>query len=160
MQVHTANLKNINENQIIAFAIFERQLFDWPWPLDNWYDLAKSSRNIFVSYIQEDERILGMSVYEVTEPDFCHLYKIIVDPTRRRQGMAFSLFNEIVRCAGADLKSNFNLYLEVEETNRGAIAFYEGQGLKTVYKKPNFYKNGRAALIMQCDSCDITHDKP
>ncbi len=156
----TQLLSKLNEDEITALAIFERQIFDWPWTLDTWYSMANSSRQIFVGQLKEGDRIVGSSVYELTSPDFCHLYKIVVDPSQRRKGYGYNLFKDMTQQAADTLGSIYDIYLEVEETNRGAIALYTALGLKETFRKPKFYQNGRTAVIMQCDSKSITYDKP
>lgn len=41
-----------------------------------------------------------------------------------------------------------NLFLEVRESNKIAICFYEKLGFKNVGKRKNYYPNGEAAILM------------
>jgi ribosomal-protein-alanine N-acetyltransferase len=81
------------------------------------------------------------------------ILSIVIDPAARRQGVGRALFAkhlERLRLLGVR-----ELFLEVEETNRAAIAFYEGFGFKTVGRREAYYRHGAAApaaaLVQRCD---------
>ena len=79
--------------------------------------------------------------------DVAELQRIAVDPTHRRSGVASGLLAEVVRLAresGAD-----RLLLEVREGNSGAIAFYAGAGFVAIDRRPRYYRDGAAAVVMR-----------
>ncbi|MFG1505914.1 GNAT family N-acetyltransferase [Halobacteriovorax sp. ZH5_bin.2] len=142
-------LSNIERPKIEELAKFESSFFNWPWTKESWLSLASSGREISCIWAGQDE-IQGICVFEVNAPDFCHLYKIIVHPDFRRRSIAKKLFEDMVsHCQRAFGGQTFQVYLEVEASNEGAIRFYEALGLSKIHLKKNFYADGSNAVTMQ-----------
>ncbi|EPZ50726.1 FR47-like protein [Bacteriovorax sp. BAL6_X] len=141
-------LSNIVEPKLEELAKFESSFFNWPWTKESWLGLASSGREISCIWAADDE-IQGICVFEVNAPDFCHLYKIIVHPDFRRRSIAKKLFEAMLsHCQKTFNGQIFQIYLEVEASNEGAIRFYETLGLEKIHLKKNFYADGGNAVIM------------
>ncbi|MFI5015004.1 MAG: GNAT family N-acetyltransferase [Hyphomicrobiales bacterium] len=81
------------------------------------------------------------------------ILSIVVDPSSRRQGMARALLSShLDRLRGLSVSE---LFLEVDEDNGGALAFYETFGLRTVGRRRGYYPRASGghggALILRCD---------
>uniref|UniRef100_M4BRB7 N-acetyltransferase domain-containing protein n=1 Tax=Hyaloperonospora arabidopsidis (strain Emoy2) TaxID=559515 RepID=M4BRB7_HYAAE len=76
-----------------------------------------------------------------------HIDRIAVDEHQRRKGLARSLLQSAI----AALRTNraMTLVLEVDTTNKGAIALYESQGFKRTTVRIDYYKSGCDALLME-----------
>jgi [ribosomal protein S18]-alanine N-acetyltransferase len=75
------------------------------------------------------------------------LQRIGVDPSHRRQGVASALLRRAevaARDAGAD-----RMLLEVAEGNAAALALYAAHGFVEIARRPRYYKDGSAAVVMQ-----------
>ena len=87
--------------------------------------------------------------------DFAELLRIGVAPAARRRGLAAGLLAaavDVARADGAD-----RMLLEVSEANDGARALYESVGFAPIDRRPAYYRDGTAALVLQLDlSSDLT----
>jgi [ribosomal protein S18]-alanine N-acetyltransferase len=74
------------------------------------------------------------------------LYNLVVSPSRRQAGLGARLMagaEAAARARGCD-----RMILEVRETNRTAIHFYEKNGYSTFGRLDGFYPDGTAAVRM------------
>lgn len=79
--------------------------------------------------------------------DVAELYRVIVAPARRRQGLAGDLMRRGLAWArgqGAE-----RVMLEVAADNEPAIALYRDHGFAQVAGRADYYGRGRDALIME-----------
>jgi [ribosomal protein S18]-alanine N-acetyltransferase len=81
-------------------------------------------------------------VFEVAE-----LQRIGVTPDRRRQGIAGALLGGVVALASGEGAER--MLLEVREENAGALAFYERAGFTEIDRRPRYYRDGAAAIVME-----------
>lgn len=87
--------------------------------------------------------------------DEAEIITIATARDRRRNGVARALMEHAIRELQRDRIRR--LYLEVSETNRAAIALYEGLGFKRVGRRDAYYAgdgrpdNATAALVMARD---------
>jgi len=79
--------------------------------------------------------------------EVAELQRIAVDPSRRRTGLATLLLDDVRRRAAADGAER--LLLEVREDNAGALAFYAASGFVELTRRPRYYRDGTAAVVMQ-----------
>jgi len=77
------------------------------------------------------------------------ILNISVTPDNRRQGHARKLLSEVLRQAqdvGVEI-----VFLEVRESNRAAIALYEGAGFRQTGVRNGYYSDtGENALLFAC----------
>lgn len=127
--------------------------FPNPWTLESWQKLLfESSSGVYLSWLSDpQDQILGALVYLLNlEDSFAHLVKIFVIDEAKRDGRA----RELIQHSHTTLKrfAVSNYFLEVEATNRAAIALYRHFSYAQIHCRPNFYGEGRDALIMKrCD---------
>ncbi len=79
--------------------------------------------------------------------DIAELQRIGVTRAARRSGIATALLDEVVAEApgtGAD-----RLLLEVREDNGDALAFYAARGFVEIDRRPRYYRDGAAAVVMR-----------
>lgn len=89
--------------------------------------------------------VVGYAVASLAGDD-AELQRIAVDPSYRRLGVASRLLDavvELVEAAGAT-----RLLLEVREDNAGASAFYRAQGFAEIGRRPGYYRDGAAAVLL------------
>ena len=79
--------------------------------------------------------------------DLAELQRIAVAPPVRRQGVAARLLAGVVDAARRTPADR--LLLEVREDNRGAIAFYAGQGFVEIDRRPRYYADGATAVVLR-----------
>jgi ribosomal-protein-alanine N-acetyltransferase len=93
-----------------------------------------------------DGVVVGHAVASLV-PDVAELQRIAVDPAHRRAGLATALLEGVVdaaRTADAD-----RLLLEVRDDNAGALAFYARHGFVEIDRRPRYYRDGAAAVVMR-----------
>lgn len=91
-------------------------------------------------------QVIGHAVVSVAG-DLAELQRIGVAAAHRRRGVATALLAEAARLAerrGAD-----RLLLEVREDNAAALACYAANGLVEVDRRPRYYRDGAAAVVLR-----------
>jgi [ribosomal protein S18]-alanine N-acetyltransferase len=101
-----------------------------------------------VHYLVADDggRVVGHAVASLVA-DVAELQRIAVAGDRRRHGVARALLDEVVALAvrsGAE-----RLLLEVREDNEAALGFYAAQGFVRLDRRPRYYRDGSAALVLE-----------
>jgi ribosomal-protein-alanine N-acetyltransferase len=99
--------------------------------------------------IRQDASILGFIVGRIPLlPDTAaEIFNIGISPAYRRRGYGSMLLKEFIgRCCDAHLTE---IWLEVRESNLGAIQLYEHVGFKATSRRKHFYSNPTEdALLM------------
>lgn len=91
-----------------------------------------------------DGSVVGHAVTSLAG-DIAELQRISVTPSARRTGVASALLDASVATAtGAD-----RMLLEVRADNADALAFYAARGFVEVDRRPKYYKDGSAAVVMR-----------
>jgi [ribosomal protein S18]-alanine N-acetyltransferase len=95
---------------------------------------------------EHDGRVVGHAVASVVG-DIAELQRIAVNADHRRLGLATALLDEAAALGvreGAD-----RLLLEVRENNQPALAFYAAHGFVEVDRRPRYYRDGSAAVVLR-----------
>lgn len=112
-------------------------------------ELSAPGRAMLVAEHPDDRSaVVGYAVLGV-QGDVADLLRIGVDPTARRAGVASALLAHLLgaaRAAGAE-----RMLLEVSAANTGAAAFYAARGFVEVHRRPRYYRDDSAALVLQRD---------
>jgi ribosomal protein S18 acetylase RimI-like enzyme len=86
----------------------------------------------------------GFCAWRQSTPEEAELLNLDVDPASRRRGIASALLEALEEEAQGDL------FLEVAEQNRAAIALYEHHGWVRVGSRKGYYQQGGTnAIVMQ-----------
>ncbi len=85
-------------------------------------------RTLVCAYVSAEPVSIGLGVYD---DGWCGIFSMQTLPAFRRQGLANSVLGSLADWARKQ-GGNF-LYLQVEENNPAAIAFYQRRGFETVY---------------------------
>lgn len=109
------------------------------WSKNQWEEVQTSNNYLLLVGFSE-ETLIGFALFQ-NGPDQFHLLKIVTQGSFQGRGNGKALLERVI----ADHKRS--IYLEVEESNRAAIALYQSMGFSQIFKKENFYSNGENALI-------------
>lgn len=135
---------------VAAIAELERAAF----PLDPWSPnlleqaVAGTLPTLTLLVAESTEsagRLAGYAVVSVVDVD-AELQRIAVPEPLRRQGIARSLL-DAVRARAAEGGAQ-RLLLEVREDNIAAQAFYGRNGFAELGRRPRYYRDGAAALVL------------
>lgn len=134
------------KNQDLAqVAEIEKQIFSMPWSEKAFSDSLNSENTIYV-VAEEDGKVKAYcGMYLSFEEG--NITNVAVAPEYRRKNIAQRMLDYIME--EAKKKGITDIFLEVRETNTGAIALYEKNGFKEAGIRKDFYeKPVENALIM------------
>ncbi|MFT6069300.1 MAG: ribosomal protein S18 acetylase RimI-like enzyme [Bacteriovoracaceae bacterium] len=130
-----------------AFEL-DGQFFPVPWPKEKWSQIKKGELGpCLLGMLYKDKTLLGFILFGIGDPDTAHLYKILVSKDLQGSGLGQEL---LFRSESYLSHHKFiSVYLEVEESNLRALAFYQKHGYQVLVKKKGFYGAGRDALALE-----------
>lgn len=126
-------------------------------PIENACHLFPTSEKLLASCFSKryhnakltiDSRVVGFYLAELVVDEFT-LHNICIHPDEQGKGLGKLLFDHFIDKAQS--LGAVQLWLEVRESNQGAIGLYEQQGFCVAGTRRNYYpaKNGREdALLM------------
>lgn len=113
----------------------ERDVFTDPWSVSMLED--ELTTILSKSYVVEiDRRVAGYLNARIVLEE-CNIINLAVHSAHQRKGIATALFNEITEYARS--LNAIVLNLEVRESNKKAIAFYEKMGMKVTGRRMQYY---------------------
>lgn len=122
--------------------------FPVPWKIDKWESVfSSSSQSSLLGIATKKFELEGFILFGIDDPDCAHLYKILVQPELLRAGTASRMM-----LGAMEILKNKNyktIYLEVEQSNFEALAFYRKHGYKVLVGKDDFYGSLRHAWAME-----------
>lgn len=129
-----------------AIALLEKNIFDDAWSKREIASTA-AQPNALCGVIKEGEKVLGyfLSYYVLDE---CELARIAVDETIRGSGVGQQLFAYMKElCKEKQIE---RILLDVRESNKRALRFYEKQGFQIDGRRKGYYQgeNPEDAILM------------
>ncbi len=94
-----------------------------------------------------DGAVVGHAVTSLAG-DIAELQRIAVTAASRRTGVATDLLEACLGLATEDGAAD-RMLLEVREDNVAALAFYAALGFVEVDRRPKYYRDGSAAVVMR-----------
>jgi ribosomal-protein-alanine N-acetyltransferase len=125
----------------------ENRSFSSPWSKRLFLaDLNDEYTHIYIAKDCKNGKICGYICFSLIV-DELHILNLAVDEPYRRKGIAARLLLHCLDTAG---KGGAKIaYLEVRESHKVAIGFYEKNGFKIIARRKKYYSdNGEDALIM------------
>lgn len=137
-------LRRLTYSDLPQVIAIERRAFPTAWSLAMFVlELSKPSGVCLAAL--RDGRIVGYLICSRYDTVW-HVMNVAVDPDVRRQRVATSLLDELLRRIG-DPHARYTL--EVRPSNHGAIELYERYGFRSAGRRRRYYQdNGEDALIM------------
>jgi ribosomal-protein-alanine acetyltransferase len=131
---------------VTAIAAIERACFSDPWTAAGIAETIQyGTARAFVAV--DSGRVVGYVMARISGEE-AEILNLAVLPDDRRRGLARQLLTAglaaLVESKVADV------YLEVRESNAGAIALYQGFGFRPVGLRSDYYRNPREdALVLR-----------
>ena len=133
----------MNENHVAAVAELERLNFSTPWDENSVRSELTNKLALWLVAL-DGEQVVGY-VGSQTVLQEADMMNIAVADSRRRQGIARKLVEELIRQLDA-----YQLTLEVRQSNAAAISLYESLGFSQVGLRKNYYQKPKEnALILR-----------
>lgn len=131
------------EEDVDNIVVLEAECMPHPWVRDDIRSLISDDKKMAL-VAEEDGDIAGY-VGASFVLDEAEIGNICVSSSYRRRGLAAKLLTALEN----ELKSKgvSVIFLEVENTNKGAIALYEKQGFLKYNERKDYYGKGKDALL-------------
>lgn len=142
LEITDARLADLD--QIVAL---ERACFPSPWRREFFESELRAERRL--SRVVRDGRAIVAYCFSMYFMDEMHVNKIAVADAHRRRGIARRLMDDVL--AFAREREVRTIGLEVRATNAEAQAFYRAIGFEERYRRPRYYPDGEAAVVMAVD---------
>ncbi len=132
-------LRVLDRRDLEALQALEQRCHPFPWARQQLLDELEHGDAVVVGAFDNDDAgtLVGHLVLRTMADDELWILNIATDPQHRRAGIATALMQRAESTARA---LSVRLWLEVRESNTGAIALYERHGLATVGRRPGYYR--------------------
>ena len=136
-------IRNITPQDAADIYRIEREAFPDPWSESGIASECGNSLGIALAAVENG--VLTGYIFGECDGESGYISHIAVDPAYRRRGVARALMTAFLEHIPSDAA------LEVRQSNRAAISFYENMGFERIGTRKNFYSvPGREdAVVMQ-----------
>ena len=122
----------------------ENMSFDQSYGINMFQQLYEMGIGFLVA--EEDGYVIGYVMFWIKYENQGHIISIAVDKNYRRLGAGTQLMVRAISILS--LLPIDAIYLEVRESNDGAVKFYEQFSFKKDRVVPGYYETGEGAIIM------------
>ena len=122
----------------------ENMSFDQSYGINMFQQLYEMGIGFLVA--EEDDYVIGYVMFWIKYENQGHIISLAVDKNYRRQKAGTKLLSRAIQVLM--MCDIYNIYLEVDETNLGAVEFYKGFNFQIDRIVPHYYDNGNGAVVM------------
>jgi ribosomal-protein-alanine N-acetyltransferase len=128
-------LRMMGMADVEAVMAIEQAAYSHPWTRGNFIDSLAAG---YLAWLRHDESgaLIGYCVALPGHQE-THLLNLTVAPARQRGGLGRALLAELVDWAR--LRGDAALFLEVRQSNHGALALYAAAGFEEVGQRRDYY---------------------
>ena len=140
--IRKGSLKDLEQIYLIEKKVFN----DEHWTLKMVESELKNFLGQTTWVIEESSVILGYCMMRI----FCNevnITNMAIKSARQKEGLGLLLLSHVLN----QLPIKSSVFLEVKESNLSAINLYKRFGFQVINLRRNYYKDGRAALIMHLE---------
>jgi len=138
-------IENLKADNVRDVARIEKEEIETPWGL-NALMADIENKNAYYVCVKKDARVIGYGGIWLSI-ETADITNIAVSNDFKRMGVGTLIVGELIKKAHE--KNCFEINLEVNENNEGAIALYEKCGFKKVGIRKKYYNNTDNAILMQ-----------
>lgn len=136
-------IRTMQESDLSQVAEIEEQTFSVPWSLESFRESMMLEHTVYL-VAEEQEKIMGYcGMYRVFNEG--EIVNVAVAEEYRRRGVAKELLEQLFR--ESEILKVDNFFLEVRESNEGAIALYKKLGFIEAGIRKDFYEKPRENAI-------------
>lgn len=148
-------IRLMQASDLAAVSQIESLVQTHPWTKNQF----EESINSHVStVIEQDHQVLGFCILQPVV-DEANLLLMAIHPSQQGKGLGYQLLDESI----ALLKNNpVQIFLEVRESNKAAIALYEKSEFHQIDLRKNYYpkpEGGREHAIIMVKTCSDDFSK-
>ena len=139
-------IRPVKIDDLLEITRLERQCFDQPWPFTA-FESHVDAVGFLVAIV--DGRVVGFvvgSIHSGFPGPYGHIKDLAVHPAYRRRGIAQYLLTESLDRLATH--GAIRAILEVRASNDGAISLYESADFRPARRRPGYYEDGEAAIVM------------
>ena len=140
--IRKASLDDLKQIYLIEKDVF----YNEHWTLEMLESELKNFLGRTTWIIEESTVILGYCMMRILYNE-ANIINMAIKSSRQWEGLGSFLLSHVLN----QLPMNSSVFLEVKESNLSAINLYQRLGFKVINLRKNYYKNGRAALIMHLE---------
>lgn len=129
-----------------GFAAIEAEYPGYPAWGEKGFEAEERNRNSVTLAAEDEGRVAGFINFWILRPQV-QLNTLAVCGACLRRGAASALLGKLYEYGAKNLCREVDL--EVNEHNAAALALYARQGFEVVGKRPKFYNNTDAALLLR-----------
>lgn len=115
--------------------LIEQKCYDFPWSEELLRNCLKVG---YHALVLREEGCVRAYAFASSGAGESHILNICVDPEFRGQGYAKTLLKQCI--ATVMIHGAKVMFLEVRESNRGAISLYESMGFVEIGRRDNYYR--------------------
>jgi [ribosomal protein S18]-alanine N-acetyltransferase len=113
------------------------------WTIESYERLLEESQQGWL--VEQQKLLFGFLVARILSPDM-EIMNLAVLAQWRRKGIAAALLATAENEGRA--KKVTRIFLEVRQSNAGAMAFYEGRGFRKMSRRAGYYQDPQEAAIL------------
>lgn len=137
-------IREFTPNDLKRVYEIENMSFDQTYEINLFKNLYDMGAGFLVAEI--DGYVVGYIIFWIKYENQGHIISLAVDKNYRRLKAGTRLLSKAIQILMMfDLS---NIYLEVNENNRGAYEFYKGFNFKVDRIVPHYYDNKDGAIVM------------
>ena len=142
-------IRSLQTNDVQAVTQIEQQVQTHPWTAQQFLESVESYQS---TVIEQQNQILGFCILQPVL-DEANLLLMAIHPEFQGQGLGYQLLEKSIEL----LKNHpVQIFLEVRESNLGAIKLYEKSGFHQIDLRRNYYPKldgTREHAIIMVKSC-------
>lgn len=142
-------IRLMQQTDVNAVAQIEKLVQSHPWTLNQFQDAVRSYQS---TVIEQAGQVVGFCILQPVL-DEANLLLMAIHPNQQGKGLGYRLLDESIKL----LKNQpVQIFLEVRESNKAAIALYEKSGFHQIDLRKNYYpclNGGREHAIIMVKAC-------
>lgn len=148
-------IRLMQSSDLHAVSQIEDLVQSHPWKKSQF---EESITSYLSTVIEQDHQVVGFCILQ-SVLDEANLLLMAIHPSQQGKGLGYQLLDESI----ALLKNNpVQIFLEVRESNKAAIALYEKANFHQIDLRKNYYPNqqgGREHAIIMVKACSDDFSK-
>ncbi len=148
-------IRLMQASDLSAVSKIENLVQSHPWSVNQF---SESISSHLATVIEQDQQVVGFCILQPVL-DEANLLLMAIDPSQQGKGLGFQLLDQSI----ALLKNDpVQIFLEVRESNKAAIALYEKSEFHQIDLRKNYYpkpEGGREHAIIMVKACSDDFSK-